>query len=187
MTKSNHFKPTLFLDRDGVLNEDAGYTHKIEDLVILDSVPQTLAHFKKLGFLLIVITNQSGVARGMYGLDDVNRFNKALDDAIFLAAGVRIDGFYVSPYHLDGTVPEFSIAHPDRKPGIGLIEKARKDFDIDMDRSFFIGDRGSDIGCAKNAKIPGIQVLSKESKPLSDSLAVVNKLEDIISVIKAHK
>ena len=70
MTKSNHFKPTLFLDRDGVLNEDAGYTHKIEDLVILDSVPQTLAHFKKLGFLLIVITNQSGVARGMYGLDD---------------------------------------------------------------------------------------------------------------------
>ncbi len=187
MTKSNHYRPALFLDRDGVLNKDAGYTYKTEDLLVLPTVASTLAAFEARGFLLIVITNQSGVARGMYTLEDVEVFNSALDRAIQAQGGPKIDRFYVAPYHKDGSVSEYAKEHPDRKPGIGLIEKACKDFDIDMKNSFFVGDKKSDIECALNADIPGIQVISAETQPHPKAIATVTVLEEILKIVPDQK
>jgi len=184
MTKLNqNKKPVIFLDRDGVLNEDKGYTHKTSDLTLLGTVSKTLKTLQNMGYLLIVLTNQSGVARGLYSLTDVEAFNTALASAIERESGAVIDAFYISPYHPSGIVPAYSIAHEDRKPGIGLIKKAAVDFAIDLQRSYLIGDKESDITCAINAGIPGIQVVSRETKHHPQAVATISKLEEALQYI----
>jgi UDP-N-acetylmuramoyl-tripeptide--D-alanyl-D-alanine ligase len=151
-------RPAIFLDRDGVLNADHGYVYKVEDLVILDGVGKGLKRFQDLGYLLLVITNQSGVARGLYTLADVDIFNRALAERIRDENGVKLDDFFICPHHPDGSVPEFSFPCTCRKPKTGLIEQAVEKWQVDLGRSIIIGDKPSDIDLAVNANIPGIQI-----------------------------
>ena len=149
-------RPALFLDRDGVLNHDSGYTHRVEDLRWIDGAIETIRRANELGVLTIVVTNQAGVAKGYYGLQEVALFQDAM--LVELAAfGAHIDAFYVCPDHPDAIVPEFRREDsPDRKPNPGMILKALRDWPIDISRSALIGDRAIDIEAARRAGVPGI-------------------------------
>lgn len=153
-------RPVAFLDRDGVLVEDTGYAYKVEDLKVLPNVSHTLKKLQDLGYLLIVISNQAGVARGYFGEDDVGVFHKELARRVEAESGAKIDAFYFCPHHPQGSVAVYARSCDCRKPGIALLTQASKDFAIDWDSSFFVGDRSSDIDCAINAKIRGFQIES---------------------------
>jgi D-glycero-D-manno-heptose 1,7-bisphosphate phosphatase len=179
-------KPAVFLDRDGVLNKDFGYVYRPEDLVILPGVAESLNKLKAKGFLLIVITNQSGVARGTFDLGAVSHFNSLLEKEIKSLGGPTIDGFYVCPHHPDGTVEVYKKNCDCRKPEPGLILQAAKDHCIDLNKSWMIGDKDSDALCAKNAGVCGILVESgKYSHVVKDTLTASN-IKDAIRHIVAN-
>jgi D-glycero-D-manno-heptose 1,7-bisphosphate phosphatase len=152
----------VFLDRDGVLNADLGYVSRVEDLRILDNVGSGLQHLKKQGFLLIVVTNQSGVARGYFSLDAVNTFHQALSEKILTNWGIDLDDYCVCPHHPDGTVVEYAVVCSCRKPSTGLIDRAAAKWKINLVNSYVIGDKPSDIELAINANMPGIQIAGQK-------------------------
>jgi D-glycero-D-manno-heptose 1,7-bisphosphate phosphatase len=141
-------KPAAFLDRDGTLMEDSGFIGDPKRIRVLDGVPEALVALEAAGFARIVVTNQSGVARGMFGDADVLVVNAALARELGLR-GATIDAFYFCS-HLSGC--------DCRKPEIGMIRRALEEREIDLPASVVFGDRGSDIALAKNAGIPGILV-----------------------------
>lgn len=153
----------IFLDRDGVLNVDHGYVGKVANVQLIPKAAEALAILRRMDYKLIVISNQSGVARGMFTMDDVGLVNDEIQRLLAEKADVTIDGFYVSPFHPEGTVKEFRKESPTRKPGTALVEQASKDFAIDLTHSFMVGDRESDILCAKNAGIKALQIAGPHS------------------------
>jgi D-glycero-D-manno-heptose 1,7-bisphosphate phosphatase len=149
-------RPTLFLDRDGVLNIDKGYTHRIEDLVWVEGARELVRAANDAGALVIVVTNQAGVARGYYGLEDIDRFHGAMQDGL-ADFGAHVDQFYSCPYHADAQVTAFAHPdHPDRKPNPGMLLQAMADWPVDRSRSILIGDKPSDMQAAEAAGVPGL-------------------------------
>jgi D-glycero-D-manno-heptose 1,7-bisphosphate phosphatase len=140
----------VFLDRDGVINVEKEYLHRVEDFEFLPGVPQALRFLQEAGFLLIVVTNQSGVARGYYSLEAVDTLHRHLQDTLE-PHGVAVDGFYVCPHHPDHGDGEHTLECSCRKPLPGMIEKAVSDFRIDPARSFLVGDKLSDIAAGRAA------------------------------------
>lgn len=150
-------RAAVFLDRDGVINLDVGYAHHPEDLELTPTAAQAINQINRAGVLAIVVTNQSGVARGLFTLAEVDRFHEALAERL-ARDGARLDAIYVAPFHPDGTVPEFAIAHEDRKPGAGMLRKALREWPIDPTRAILIGDKESDAEAARGAGIPSVIV-----------------------------
>lgn len=148
--------PTAFLDRDGVLNVDHGYVHRIEDLTWIDGAPEAVRLLNERGFRVVVITNQSGIARGHYDEDAVHRFHAHMQ-AFLKSRGARIDDFYFCPHHPEGTVAAYAIECACRKPGTGLLEQAERDVPVDHDRSFVIGDRDGDVEAAAAFGVRGVK------------------------------
>lgn len=147
-------RPAAFLDRDGVLNVDQGYTHDPNDLEWVEGARDMIKALNETNHYVIVVTNQAGVARGYYKLDDVDRFHAAMSVDLALE-GAYIDAFYTCPYHEDGKVAEYTVPnHPDRKPNPGMLLRAAEEWPIDMSRSFMIGDKDSDIAAGKAAGVP---------------------------------
>jgi D-glycero-D-manno-heptose 1,7-bisphosphate phosphatase len=152
----------IFLDRDGVLNLDRNtYTYRIEDFVILPGVAKALTQLKETGFLLIVITNQAGIAKGLYTPKDMQKCHD------YLQANIdhRIDAFYYSPYH--PTVTE-SLS---RKPDSLMFEKAITRFHISAADSWMIGDQERDIIPAKKLGIRTLRIIEKEEPTAADLTA----------------
>ena len=147
-------RPAAFLDRDGVINHDSGYIYRLEDLRFIDGAPRAIRRLNDLGYYALVVSNQSGIARGFFGLDDVHRFNDELQRRLMLE-GAHIDRFYISPYHPDGVVKEFALEHADRKPNPGMLLSAFEEWPIARERSFLIGDKESDIEAASRAGVRG--------------------------------
>jgi D-glycero-D-manno-heptose 1,7-bisphosphate phosphatase len=152
-------RAAVFLDRDGVINVDTGYPHKPEDLQLTPTAARAIALINRSGALAIVVTNQSGVARGMFTLHQVGAFHDTLVDRLAKDGG-HLDAIYVAPYHPEGSVAEFAIEHEDRKPGGGMLRKALADWSIDPARSVMIGDKPSDAQAANEAGIAAIIVPS---------------------------
>ena len=150
-------RPAVFLDRDGVINVDAGYTFRVEDLRFTPTAVEGIRLLNEAGYLAIVVTNQSGVARGLYGVADIERFHARMQDEL-ARGGAHIDAFYHCAYHPDGTVAEFAREHEDRKPSPGMLLRAIRDLPVDRARSVMIGDRRSDMEVAARVGIPGILV-----------------------------
>lgn len=138
-------RKAIFLDRDGTLNVDPGYVHKLEDLVLYDDVPEALRLLQSKGYLLIVITNQSGVGRGKFMAEALEVFHQALRKTL-KGKGVTLDAIYVCPH-----LPEENC--PCRKPNTLLAEQAIEDFDIAPSQSYFVGDRDSDMECGRQLGI----------------------------------
>lgn len=178
-------KPAAFLDRDGVLNRDHGYVYRPEDLEILPGVLEGLKLLKERDYWLIVISNQSGVARALFGVEDVERFHAALNQEIIRALGFGLDAFYFCPHHPQGLIRELAIECNCRKPKSGLIEKASQDFSIDWSRSFLVGDKDSDLECAAAAGIPGIRVASGQYQSRLAAFASLTSLESIAPILDA--
>lgn len=166
----------IFLDRDGVLIHDSGYVFRRENLRILPGVAEALNRFHKAGYRLIVITNQSGVARGYFGLPDVDALHRWMQSDLLLAGGPKLDGIYVCPHYPKASIPEFAIECECRKPGIKLLQQAAAEHDLDLSQCFFVGDRPSDIECAKTASAKAYQVKNEKEKAHSYALAQVDDL-----------
>lgn len=139
-------KRVLFLDRDGVINKEYDYVYKIEDYEFIEGVFDALQTAQQKGYLLIIITNQSGIGRGYYSEDDFFRLTEWMVEA-FKDNGIRIARVYHCP-HAPGSGCDC------RKPETGMIEQAQKDFVIDLKHSWLIGDKESDIQTAIAAGIP---------------------------------
>ena len=146
-----------FLDRDGVINVDHGYTYRPEDLLFTPTAVEGIQLLNRAGYLVIVVTNQSGVARGLYGVDDIDRFHAHMQTELG-REGARIDGFYHCAYHPDGVIAEFAREHEDRKPAPGMLLRAMREWSVGREGSFMIGDRASDAESAAAAGIPSLLI-----------------------------
>jgi D-glycero-D-manno-heptose 1,7-bisphosphate phosphatase len=150
-------KPAVFMDRDGTINEQMGYINHISRFVMLKGVPDAIRLLNTHGFLSVVVSNQSGVARGYFPVELVHETNKYMEERL---AGKHafIDAVYFCPHHPKGTVARYSIDCNCRKPRPGLVERACRQFDIDMKRSFVIGDRSTDMELAHRCGLKGVLV-----------------------------
>ena len=148
-------RPAVFFDRDGVLNEDAGYVHRPEDLRWVAGAKAAVRRFNDLGWWVFVATNQSGVARGLFDREAVRRFHDAMADDL-AAEGARVDAFYDCPYHAEATVETWRHPdHPDRKPNPGMLLRAMAEHAVDRRSSLLIGDKETDLEAARRAGIAG--------------------------------
>lgn len=149
-------RPAAFLDRDGVLNVDHGYAHRIDQLDWVDGAAEAVRLLNEAGYTVIVVTNQSGIARGLYSEADIHAFHAHMQK-VLNTQGAHIDAFYHCPHHPDGSVAGFAVDCECRKPGIGMLQQAARDWPLDLTRSFLIGDRDGDMQAAAAFKIRGIQ------------------------------
>ena len=136
-------KKALFLDRDGVINEDTEYPHKPEHITFKKGIFKFCKAAIDKGYILVVVSNQAGVAKGFYPEDDVVYLHKWMEDK-FGEQGVPIAKFYYCPYHIAGTVKKYKKDSSLRKPKPGMILQASKELDIDLKKSLMIGDKPSD-------------------------------------------
>lgn len=144
----------VFLDRDGVLNVDVDYLYKIDDFQWVDEAPEALVYLVKQGYQLFVVTNQSGIARGYYTVDDMQKLHTYMQQEL-QKYGVQIEKFYYCPHHKEGKVTEYAIECDCRKPKPGMLLQAMEEYAIDKEQSFLIGDSKRDIEAAQAAGIQG--------------------------------
>jgi len=149
----------IFLDRDGVLNRERGtYTYRIEDFEIIEGVAESLKQLKDAGYLLVVVTNQSGISKGLYTRDDVKKCHEYLQEH----CNHLLDDLFMAPYHPTIT------ASLSRKPNTWMIEKAIAKYHIDVAQSWLVGDSATDIEAAKKIQVKTVQIESPYAhKPLS--------------------
>jgi len=148
-------RPGAFLDRDGVLIEDVGYPHRADQMRLTPGAGVAVARLKAAGYVAVIVTNQSGVARGYFSLEQMQAFNTLLLNRLAQDGGV-IDAVYACPYHTDAADPQWRHPnHPDRKPNPGMILRAVADHDLDPGRSLMIGDQPSDLEAARRAHVAG--------------------------------
>ena len=152
--------PAAFLDRDGVLNVDHGYVHRPEQLEWVAGAPESVRLLNEAGYRVLVITNQSGVARGFFDEAAVKSFHAHMQ-SVLAERGAHIDAFYYCPHHPEGTVKAFAMACSCRKPRTGMLERAASEWPIDISKSFFIGDNDADMAAATAFKVRGIKFDSR--------------------------
>lgn len=150
-------KPAVFIDRDGTVNEQMGYVNHPSRFKILPGVPEAFRILNNAGFLAIIVSNQSGVARGYFPMELVYNIHRIMKEAL-LKEGAAVDGIFFCPHYPRGTVPEYSVDCDCRKPRTGLIRQACEHFDIDMSGSYLIGDHYTDMELADRSSIKGILV-----------------------------
>jgi len=149
-------RPALFLDRDGVLNEDHGYVHRWEDFRWIPGAREAIAAFNRAGWIVIVVTNQSGVGRGYYTEDDMHALHGRMIEDL-AAAGGHVDAVYHAPQHPDAPLAAYRHPDPpDRKPNPGMILRALAEWPIDREASILVGDKPSDLEAALRAGVRGV-------------------------------
>lgn len=141
---SSTLRRAVFLDRDGVINVDHGYVYRWQDFEFLPGVPEALSDLNQAGFLLVVISNQSGIGRGLYTEADVLNLNRDIESHL-AATGVAIDGWYHCPHHPTEAQGNYRQSCDCRKPAPGMILRACRDLAIDPAQSALVGDKRSDI------------------------------------------
>jgi D-glycero-D-manno-heptose 1,7-bisphosphate phosphatase len=149
-------RPAAFLDRDGVLNVDHGYSHRPEHLEWIAGAPEAVRLLNEAGYYVLVVTNQSGVARGYFTEEAVKAFHAHMQKDL-ASHGARVDAFYYCPHHPEGTIKPLAIRCRCRKPATGMLEQAANEWPIDRDASFLIGDKDEDVGAAQAFSIRGIK------------------------------
>lgn len=177
--KRNLMRKCAFFDRDGVINEDLGYVYKQKDCIFCDGLFELLKTLKKQDYLLLVMTNQSGIARGYYTQEDLFTLHQYMQDTLTHKLGFCFDRIYHCP-HLPSQNCEC------RKPNIGMVKAALKDFEIDLKQSFFVGDNITDMQCAENAGIWGKFLLQKDEKKTESSQHSIKNLQKISTLHQLH-
>ena len=179
------FRPGLFLDRDGVVNREIGYLYRPDQVVFTPGIFDLCRHAQALGYVLIIITNQSGIARQLYSETDFHSLMNWMTEE-FLRQNVRVDGYYFCPHHPEYGVGPYRKECEDRKPQPGMILKASTDHKIDLKRSILVGDRCSDIQAGAAADVPNL-ILLRGTEPAGcaepPALSVVSELHEIIPLL----
>jgi D,D-heptose 1,7-bisphosphate phosphatase len=150
-------RPAVFLDRDGTINVDAGYIDRLERLELYPFAIDAIRLFRRAGYLVVVITNQAGVAQGLYGEDFVETTARFLADRAKLG-DTQIDGHYYCPHSPDAVVERYRVDCECRKPKAGMARRAAEELGIDLSRSVVIGDRWRDLAVAQAVGARGILV-----------------------------
>lgn len=177
----------VFLDRDGVINADTGYVHKPEDFRFSDGIFAFCRAAREAGYLLVVVTNQAGIARGYYTEED---FRKLTDWMLarFSERGVEIAAVYACPCHPEHGTGAYKRDSFDRKPNPGMILKARDAFDIDLSQSVLIGDKNSDIEAGRGAGVGRLFFLrGKYAFDPAGDVTACESLNDITTVLQSSK
>ena len=184
-------RPAVFLDRDGTLIEERNYLDRLDLIAPLPGVAGALTRLRDAGFALVLVTNQAGVARGYFDESFVRAAHEHLA-ALFARDGIVLDGYYYCPHHPEGAVEAYRRTCRCRKPAPGMVEEAARDLDLDVARSFVIGDKWLDVELAKNAGARGILVRTGygadiEAEPPRglQPFAIVDTLADAADVIVA--
>ena len=177
----------IFLDRDGTINIDHGYVHQIDDFEFIEGSINALKKLKEMGYLLVLVTNQSGIARGYFKEAQFLQLTEWMDWSL-AEQGVDFDGIYYCPHHPDGK-GEFKEDCSCRKPKPGMLLDAMKALNIDPQQSIMVGDKIEDIKAGINAKVK-INVLVRTGKPVTKegerlANAVLDSIVDLPDVIKA--
>ena len=167
--KSEKFNKAAFLDRDGTLNEDTGYLYKIKDFRWIKGAVNALRILKKNNFLIIVVTNQSGVSRGFFSENDIKKLHKWMNQQL-LKYDLMIDDFFFAT-----DLPNNNNINSRRKPSPAMLNEAVEKYNLDKNKCFMLGDKQTDIEAAKNAQIKGFlfkgnDLSVKISKILKDHL-----------------
>lgn len=144
-------RPAAFLDRDGVLNCDSGYVWRPEDFHWMPGAQRAVKRLNDAGYLVFVVTNQAGVARGLYKPADVEALHRWVN-GVLGKSGAHIDAFYYCPHH-----PDFGRSCDCRKPAPGMLLRAMREWLVDRERSFMIGDKDIDMEAAKAAGVRGLR------------------------------
>lgn len=147
-------RPAAFLDRDGVLNYDVGYAHRAGQIIWVQGAATAVRRLNNAGFLVFVVTNQAGIARGLYDGEDVERLHAWMADRL-AEAGARIDDWRYCPYHPEHQPERFAAFAGWRKPAPGMLLDLMACWPVRREASFLIGDRETDIAAAAAAGIPG--------------------------------
>ena len=145
-----HRHKALFLDRDGTLVHPRHYPSRPADLLLYEGIGPLLRGVQEAGLRLVVITNQSGLARGLFTEDDLDRMHAHLANEL-ARFGVRLDGVYYCPHHVEGAIPTLAVACDCRKPQPGMLLRAAADLDLDLTRSWFVGDVLDDVEAGARA------------------------------------
>ena len=180
----------MFLDRDGTIIEDVGYLDAIERIAWFPWSIDAIRALNRGGFPVVVITNQSGVARGYFSEDLVRTAHRAID-ARLAGGNARIEAYYYCPHHPAGSIAEYRRECDCRKPGCGMIDRAAREHGLDPARSVVVGDTWSDVGAARAAGARSVLVRSA-GRPLGDEHerieadAVVDNLAAAASWILTH-
>ena len=172
-------RPGVLLDRDGTIIVDSGYVGAVEDVVFLDGAIEAIARLNAAGIPVAVVTNQAGVARGLYELADVELVHKhmAVEMARF---GAHVDAWFFCPYHPEGTVEAFARSSGDRKPGPGMAWAAAEALDLDLTTSWVVGDSDSDVGLARAVGARSLRVGGPGTAPEDDVVEDLAAAVDLI-------
>jgi len=173
------YKKALFLDRDGILIEDTAYPHKKEDLTIRLSIIPLLKKAQEKGYLLIIVTNQSGIARGYFTEDEYQQFHQWMLEE-FAKYSIHFDGSYYCPFLKGAKIKKYDMDSSCRKPRPGMIEKAKYDFSLDLSKCLMIGDKESDL-----ITLEGLSpYLIRGNYPLPDDHRVFSNEESLMKELK---
>jgi D-glycero-D-manno-heptose 1,7-bisphosphate phosphatase len=156
-------RPAVFLDRDGTINEEVDFVCSPDELHLIPGAAGAIRRLNQAGLITCVISNQSGVARGLLTEEDLMRIHAKLEQDLQLEEA-RLDRIYYCPHHPTEGVPPYNISCTCRKPATGMLESGREEFSIDLKRSFVIGDRLADIGAGTAAGAQTILVLTGYGK-----------------------
>jgi D-glycero-D-manno-heptose 1,7-bisphosphate phosphatase len=147
-------RPALFLDRDGVIVEDPGYLSRVVDMVMIPGASEIIASANRLGVPVIEVTNQAGIARGHYEWREFLEVESALAHEL-AKDGAVVDAAFACPFHRDGVPPWAHPAHPARKPRPGMLLAAARLLNLDLSRSWIVGDQEGDLAAGRNAGLRG--------------------------------
>ena len=182
----------VFLDRDGTVIEEVGYLDRIERVELYPFATDAIRALNRAGIPLVLVTNQSGIARGFFDAAVVEAVHQHIAD-LLARGGAHIDAYYYCPHHPDGRVEEYSVRCECRKPGRALVDRAARELGIDPSTSFTVGDRWVDVGLARTIGGRGVLVRSgygaiEERRPPAGMRAdiVVNNLVEAASWILAN-
>jgi D-glycero-D-manno-heptose 1,7-bisphosphate phosphatase len=163
-------KAAVFIDRDGTLNEEVGYLHQPQEVVLIQGGAPAIARLNALGIPVIVVTNQAGIGRGKYGWEDFQAVTEHI--ALLLQAEqAHLDAVYAAPHHEKGLGEYAHPDHPDRKPNPGMLLRAAKEHSLDLSRSWMIGDKAIDLEAGRNAGCRVALVLTGYGKSVDPGMA----------------
>ncbi|MEZ8144039.1 D-glycero-beta-D-manno-heptose-1,7-bisphosphate 7-phosphatase [Enterovibrio norvegicus FF-33] len=182
-------KPAVFIDRDGVINVDHGYISKVDDFEYIEGVFDACRVFKEMGYLLVLVTNQSGIARGYYSEDDFISLTEWMDWN-FEDQGVEFDGIYYCPHHPEHGDDKYKKDCDCRKPKPGMFLSAQEHLGIDMTHSVMIGDKADDMKAASAAGVE-TKILVRTGKSLTEdgealATVVLDSIADVPGYLKTR-
>ena len=182
--------PAIFLDRDGTINIDTGYVYEVDRFEFIEGVIDAMRELKAMGFALVLVTNQSGIARGLFTEADFENLTEWMDWSL-ADRDVELDGIYYCPHHPEGIVEEFRQTCDCRKPQPGMLLSAQEFLHIDMASSYMVGDKIEDMQAAQAALV-GTKVLVRTGKPVTAEAEaaadwVLNSLAELPNRIKQLK